>query len=45
MGQQKRTWEKSIPVYEKKTFEKELDFLVFSKEKSQKPIPEKKPDK
>lgn len=35
MGQQKREWEKTIPVYEKQTFQRELDFYLFTKEKSQ----------
>ena len=35
MGQQKREWEKTIPVYEKQTFQRELDFYLLTKEKSQ----------
>lgn len=35
MGLQKRELEKTIPPLGKKEFQQELDFLVFSKNKSQ----------
>jgi hypothetical protein len=36
MGKQKEKWEQSLPVLGKKEFEKELDYLIFAKDKSQK---------
>jgi hypothetical protein len=38
MGQQKRNYEKTIPVRQKQSFQKDLDFYLFTKEKSQTPI-------
>jgi hypothetical protein len=35
MGQQKKNYEKTIPVLEKQKFAKDLDFYLLSKEKSQ----------
>jgi hypothetical protein len=40
MGKQKEQWEQSLPVLSKKELEKELQHLVFMKEKGQ--IPPKK---
>jgi hypothetical protein len=35
MGQQKKNYEKTIPVFEKQKFAKDLDFYLYTKEKSQ----------
>jgi hypothetical protein len=35
MGQQKKNYEKTIPVLEKQKFAKDLDFYLYTKEKSQ----------
>lgn len=35
MGRQKETYEKSLPVLGQKTFEKDLEFFLFVKQKSQ----------
>lgn len=35
MGQSKKEWEKTVPVRQKQTFQRELDFHLLVKEKSQ----------
>lgn len=35
MGQSKKQWEKTIPVHQKQAFQRELDFHLLVKEKSQ----------
>lgn len=35
MGQSKTQWEKTIPVHQKQAFQRELDFYLLVKEKSQ----------
>jgi len=37
MGTHNRQYDKTIPVLKKQEFAKELDFLIFAKDKSQKP--------
>lgn len=38
MGQSKKDYEKTLPVLQKREFEKELQFLAFKIEKSNKPL-------
>jgi hypothetical protein len=35
MGKQKENYEKTVPVLEKQKFAKDLDFYLYTKEKSQ----------
>jgi len=35
MGKQKENYEKTVPVFEKQKFAKDLDFFLYAKEKSQ----------
>ena len=35
MGQSKKQWEKTIPIFERQAFQRELDFHLLVKEKSQ----------
>jgi hypothetical protein len=37
MGTNNKLYDRTIPVFKKQELAKELDFLIFSKEKSQKP--------
>jgi hypothetical protein len=41
MGINKREYEKTIPVFEKQKFQKDLDLYVMLKEKSTKTLPKK----